>query len=578
MPLTTPSQPLSPAAVPTVLPYAQLKHCHREFDRQQLETIEDLYEAGWRLLDKARSYLPQSNFEIDTAYDYRCRIATCLPYFGQIVDQFVSDLFSQPLNVTAAGDADNPNTPGDPPDVDYYTDFAKNADGGGTPFADILNGVVRTALKVRRAYLFVDAPELPADAPAPANKAAEEAAGTTRCYVYELPPAQLIDWKLDKRGEYEWLVTRTLDEEQLEPATARVTVREVFTVWRRGATDADGASWARYVAEYDPAKAPQDTDLVRLEAADTTSFRRIPVLRLELPKGFWIGNKVGTQQLEHWRRRSELIGSESRSCHAIPTTFLAGEMSAAGQPLPSEVQQDPNRGRNALAEFRRRGTVRLGAQDDFRFVEPTGAAYELIDKQLDGLKDEMFRVVHMMAASVKNTPGSLGRSGLSKMKDGEATARVLAALGSLVRSLCLRVYDTISVARGEDVVWVAHGLDSYETDDRQEVLDESLQLQGVNIPSDTFKKEHAKRVAAKLVPNLPPATVAVINDEIDGGVDQNSANEQLMKDAAVDQALNPPAPVVVAGAPGVPPGKGGPPPGAKAKQVPGGKPPAAKGK
>jgi hypothetical protein len=562
-----PEQPANDAGAPRAqIALKDLRHCHKEYDDKLFTKIEDLYEAGWKLLAKARDYIPASNFEATKSYDHRLKLATCLPYFGQIVDQFASDLFSQPVNVIPAGDAKNPQTPGEYPDCDYYTAFAKDADGGGQSLSEILSGVVKTALKLRRAYLFVDAPELPRDAPAPVNRAEEDASDLRRCYVYELPPLELIDWKCDRKGEYEWLVTHSMDEEQSSPASLRTTVREIFTIWTRGKSKDDGASWARYVAEYDPNQPPDDTLLVGLDDNDTTSFRRIPILKLELSKGLWVGNKVGTQQLEHWRRRSELIGSESRSCHAIPTTFLGPEMSATGFNLPGEKQQDPNRGANPVAEFKSRGTVRLGSDDRFEFVEPAGKSYALIDKELDGLKDEMFRVVHMMAASVKNTPGSLGRSGLSKQKDGEATAKVLSALGEKVRGLCLRTYDTISKARSEDVVWVAHGLDSYEVDDREQVIEESLALQEVAIPSPTFKKEHAKRIVGKLVPNLPPATVAQIAEEIDEGVDalKDEADAEVEatgaeRDARVKEAKNPTPPVINVPGAGGPPKPGGPP-------------------
>ena len=121
---------------------------------------------------------------------------------------------------------------------------------------------------------------------------------------------------------------------------------------------------------------------------------------------------------------------------------------------------------------------------------------------------------------------------------------MLGALGRIVRRFAVSLYDVISCARGEDVVWVAHGLDSFDQEDRQQVLEESLALQAVDIPSPTFKKEHAKRVATKLVPNLPPATVAQIADEIDGGIEQQVEIDEIEHEAHKDDVLNPKPPVV----------------------------------
>jgi hypothetical protein len=185
------------------------------------------------------------------------------------------------------------------------------------------------------------------------------------------------------------------------------------------------------------------------------------------------------------------------------------------------VQQNPGRGRDPRGEFNRKGYVVLGADDDIGFAEPAGAAYELVDKQLEKLVDEMFRVVHQMASSVSATKQALARAAASKAEDRHATEIVLAAYGALVRDAAKRVYDCLSAARGENVVWTAHGLDKYELEDRDGILKEALALDAISIPSATFQKTYKTKIALALVGNCPPETQDVIREEIERGVDEH---------------------------------------------------------
>ena len=168
-------------------------------------------------------------------------------------------------------------------------------------------------------------------------------------------------------------------------------------------------------------------------------------------------------------------------------------------------------------EFNRKGYVVLGKDDDIGFAEPGGAAYELVDKQLEKLVDEMFRVVHQMASSVSATKQALARAAASKAEDRRATEIVLAAYGALVRDFAKRIYDCLSAARGEDVVWTVHGLDKFELEDRDGIVKEALSLDAIAIPSPTFRKTYKTKIALALVGNVPPETQDVIREEIERG-------------------------------------------------------------
>lgn len=498
--------------------YATLTQLHPDYDPHQIRTLRDLYVGGFQMMRHARDYLVRLPKEGDERFDLRVQTATYQPYFGQIVDQFASDLFARTFEITPASDAADPTTPGKDTTDAYYDEFAKNADGCGHSFVDVVRDVLTTALTHKRGILVVDAPELPEDG-APATKADEEELGIKRLYAYELPVEQLIDWELDSDGNLIWAIVRTVDCRRPAPGASRGKMLEAFTVWTIGEGEGK-AIWERYAVEYEADKPPKAEDFVPLVAGPVaTDFDAIPLHVLELPDGLWVGGKIGPPVLEHFRRRSALVGAQNDSLCAIPVASLGPEYGAPGSTPVSDAQSDPRRGADPVGAFNSKGFNVVGKDDKIYFAEPEGKAYELVDKQLKELRDDIFAVCHQMAASVRTSTTALGRSGASKLADQSSTAKVLSALGRLVRSFSLEVWSCVSLARGDDVEWSAHGLDNYENEERQDLLDEALSVAAIPIESPTFHKLHQFRLVQRIVPNATSQEYDVIRKEIDEGVD-----------------------------------------------------------
>jgi hypothetical protein len=482
-----------------------------------------LYVGGYALVEKASRYMPKFVGESRERYRERLSAASYIAYMGQIADYFVANLFSQELTLTQAADAKDTTTTGAAPAGDgFWEQFAHDADLRGTPLVKLLREVLTTALIKGKGLVVVDLPAKGDDAPT--NLADEEESGEARGYAFESAPEELVDWEPDDRGGFAWAILHRTTIRRATPADSRDRVVEEFKVWTH---EGEFASWELFrTAPYKPGQPPKDEDDVPRAGGGTTTFRQIPVLVLEVPPGLWVGNKIGVLAREHFTRRSALNAAENKSLFAVPYVKLGPEVSAPGSALPSEVQQNPNRGRDPRGEFNRKGYVVLGKEDAIGFAEPAGAAYELVDKQLEKLVDEMFRVVHQMASSVSATKQALARAAASKAEDRRATEIVLAAYGALVRDFAKRIYECLAAARGEDVVWTVHGLDKFELEDRDGILKEALSLDAIAIPSATFRKTYKTRIALALVGNVPPETQDVIREEIERGVEQEGELDQ----------------------------------------------------
>jgi hypothetical protein len=278
--------------------------------------------------------------------------------------------------------------------------------------------------------------------------------------------------------------------------------------------------------------------VIPLVDSGETTFRRIPLLRMSLDPGLWVGNKLCGLGREHFARRASLVAAENKSLVAIPFVKLGPEMSAVGSAMPSMVQQNPNRGNDPVGTFDSMGFVKLGKDDDIGYAAPEVGCYTLVDKELDSLKDEMHRVVDQMAASVDNSASTTRRSGESKKQDYSAEATVYDALGYVVREFGLLVFRTMSEARKDRAVWSAHGLDNYEKIDRETVLEEAISLDQVPIPSKIFRATWKKQVANKILGDgMAPETREAMDLEIDQGVTAEETMRVEADDAEHETSL-----------------------------------------
>ncbi len=510
-----------------------LAQTHPEYMRDTWQELGDFYAGGYQLLRNASRYLPQVSGEHHSRYTDRLTSIGYINHFGQIVDYFAAALFTRSLAIMPAADADNPDTPGtEPKEPAFYASFSHNADLAGTPFTSLLKQAFTTALVKRRAYVAIDMPS--ADGVQPSSLADEELLGLRNAYAFEAPVEELLDWEIDQFGNYVWAVLRRCYRTRKSPAEMRGGQIDEFKVWEMQGGNAVFSIYC--TPPYDPGSALGDEfDVPQVVLRRATSFKRIPIVDLVLPEGLWVGNKIGHLAREAFQRRSLLVAAQAKSLVAIPFIKRGPEISAPGGAMPAETQQNPHRGTDPVQEFAARGWLAIGADDELGYAEPDGKCYELTDRQLKDLKDELFRVVHQMAASVDNKSGSMRRSGESKKMDHMSEAIVLGAFGELVRDFGRRIFECVSESRGDKIVWTAHGLDDYMTEDEDDLFDRATKLDQVSVPSKTFKRILKTRYALKMVPNIDPETQQVIQDEIEAGVTDEegtlAAANALLKDA-----------------------------------------------
>lgn len=518
--------------------YKTLNQKHHEYDHDKLERLESLYEGGDELLENLSLFIPQKPGEHPTVYAERLSHASYINYMAEIIDYYASNLFSKPLAVMAADDASDPSTLGQSmDDNDFYQQFAADANLAGDSLSAVLKMVFTDTLTYGYGYVGVDFPLI---TEMPTNLQEEEEMGASRAYLYCVDVESVINWEMDDFGKFKWIVLKKCycpQQGPLEEVTKKIHQFKIWTI------ENGYAKWAIYEIETKLNREPKPNDEVALVSEGITSFHEIPVLCLEVEKGLWIGNKIGNLCADHLKLRTSLLHGEARSLYAMPWYKQGAEFDGSG--ALSHINEDVHRGNKGARAFSNKGFAVLGPSDEVGFMEPEGKAYELINQQLADLADEIHRVVHQMANTIKAQTQALSRSAASKDLDNRATEIILQEYGSTVREFAKQVYVCISEARNEDIVWTAKGLSNYQVVDKEMVLKEAMALNGaIDIPSDTFKKLHLNLLVSAFVPNISPDTQMVIQKEIEDAIDsghfEQKEEDELNRQLALVEAKRPP--------------------------------------
>jgi hypothetical protein len=333
-----------------------------------------------------------------------------------------------------------------------------------------------------RSHILIDFPKAIA---VPANRAEEDAAGLSRAYLTRYSAEDLINWSLDDRGEYDWVVLRQSMRRQ-----PRVDAPEIVdeTYWYYF----DKTSYRTY-RQVETGKEPGSIELVGYGAHSLVRQSRVPIFTLQVSEGLWLLNKAGHLQLEHFNKSNALGWAITMGLFAMPVIYSDREWNQ----IVGESYY-----------------IQLGPQDKFGWTEPDGKVYQIAAENLETLKEEIYRVCYLSEASGEIQSGR-AQSAASKQLDFTITQEVLRAYGAVVKDCIRRVLTAISAAREDAVTISVTGLDEVDITNFGTELQDATSLLQLGIQSPTLKREVFQRLALKYLSDARQQTKDQIAREID---------------------------------------------------------------
>ncbi len=271
------------------LPKGLLDQRHPEMCDEDLARIEDyegLYEGGEEFEERIKSYLPQRPAEENDHYAFRLKTAHYVPYAGQIVDYFVTWLFTGRIEYRTK-DGPVATDVHEPPE--WFASFKADVDTLGTGLSEFLRDRMCDAMVKRRAWMLVDFPT----AETPAESLADfRARGLDRGYLVALDFEDVIDWEVDENGSLLWAMIKRRDLRRTNPLASRDTVTDSWTLYTR-------EEWTRWKVTYEKGKEPKPDDLIPFAASGPIGTPgKVPLVHVCLPKGLWVMNRPYSPALE----------------------------------------------------------------------------------------------------------------------------------------------------------------------------------------------------------------------------------------------------------------------------------------
>lgn len=518
MPGTAAAPAAAEGALPPAMSFGKLCETNPDYDAEYWHQLRALYEGGKRLLRDQplmSKLFPRHRDETQKVYIERKKCAFYVPYAGEIGEHLIAQLFTEPLRMGMGDETDGEE--GETPDWgDAFSADVSPPGGKKISLQQLVRAQIRNALICRSTWTLVDFPASGSEQYSSLRD--QEQGGGLDAYALEMDPAAVTDWEEDEAGELLWCVLSQIDRRRKSISDSRKIITRTWTVYTR-----DG--WGRYRVAYPESKPPAEDTMIRLVDEGTHSFGRVPIIRLDVPDGLWLMDKLEGLARAHFNERSALCWAERQ--HALPELyeFLGPEVSAPAG-VVGEAQEDPSR---AVNQVRGQGFVQVrGKDDEAEFVAPPSDAFEQIRNSCNDLRDEMHRVTHQMALTIDNSPAALKRSAESKAHDKAATAVVLTALGELAREHAERILEMVSLGRKEPEAtakgWHAKGLDQYKETDTTAVVEEAVALAGVEIPSPTFQRLHKFNLAKTV---LGEEATAADLEKIEAELEQNLSDEMF---------------------------------------------------
>ena len=461
---------------------------HEEYrDRREMwQRYWDFYVGGEQLRRNASQYLVRRQKEPGDVYSERLARVFYENYLGSCVDWYAATLFRRQPGILLESKADSTQK--------FHSDFVGDCDRCGTSLLEVARKAFIQALVFRESYVLIDFPKVSERAE---SRAAEDALGKSRAYLASYSPRELVNWKRDDAGEYEWVVlktTRSYQEEFDRPDFVKeqrwaVYDRETFRVYVQRTRGSQAPP-----PPPSPTPTDQGVELVDEGRHALADIGRVPLAKLAVTDGLWLANKAALLQMEHFNKSNALSWALHMGLFAMPVVYSERDW----QQIVGEAYY-----------------IQLGPDDRFGWTEPEGHVFQIAADNLDRLKDEIYRVCYLMTQAGGREARHLGQSGDSKRRDFAVTHEVLRGYGVLVKEFLRKVIGLVAQARRDEIRVEITGMDQFDVPDFTEELQNALRLQEVGIHSSRFSKEVQKRMALRYLDGANQETKNEVIREIE---------------------------------------------------------------
>ena len=442
--------------------------------KQVWPKYRDLYAGGEQFIANADRYLVARQKEPADVYTERLSRAFYENYAGSIIDWYGATLFRREPVLAYEGP--------DEAARGFFNTFAEDCDLRGSTLSDFFRRQMVEALVGGKSYIVVEFPKPDRKAE---NRAEEEAMGASRAYLCEYGAGSVINWQRDERGEFDWLVIRS--ERTVDTGSEWATMRRWVYYDRE-----------RYKVFEELEKKGTKGQPVQVDQGlhGLAKLGRVPVFEFSAGDGMWLMNKAASLQLEHFNKSNALSWALTMGLFAMPVVY-------------SDKEWKQTMGESYY--------LQLGKEDRFGWTEPEGHVFEIALRNIDRLKEEIYRVCYLMSQAGGSLSKNSMTTGYSKERDYLMTQEVLRGFGDKVKDTLKVVLRAIAAVREDEIAIDVGGLDEFDIGDFTSELGDAERLLGLGIESKTLRSQVKKKLAMKYLCDSRQEVKDRIAQEIEAG-------------------------------------------------------------
>ncbi len=457
--------------------------------------------------EKKRQVLPNPDGRPDKVMEERIKLATYSNKIGPILSRFNAQLFAK--DAIYSGSKDNFW------DERFFPNGAllDGDDDARASFKSLLMMAMMAALCEGKAIAQVDTRIASGTA---TNRIAQKQMRELEPYVVLHPRSALWDWYSDDEGfRFVKLHRFKMVRERWD---APPVPEHDFTIYQK---EDDGRILAsRYTVRKRlknaekpletplPLDALKDADVdikVLLDNQEIFSYGgkfEMPVLTLTMPNSLWMGDQLFELQKSYFGQMAAVEWGLYTTNYAMPV--ITGV---------EDEDDDPSNNQ----KFGDGYYLTLKPGQEIGWTERPGGAFTTAINYLGEIKRNIYDALQQVAMSAADGSAIIARSGESKKEDRRPEQLLLEKYGQMVREFATQILNVAAIAHGEEVQWKVTGFDDFLG---AGLIEDIADYQGIvtaNIPSNTFRRETAKRFVERVgkVLNLESKTVTQSLAELD---------------------------------------------------------------
>lgn len=389
----------------------------------------------------------------------------------------------------------------------YYKDeFLSDCDGNRTTFVDFSKRAFADLLAYGVAHTLVDLPSR-ATNDEELTLQQEKDRGYNKPFLVSYSPLEVINWRCDRRGAYEWVIIKTSRQEQEFLGKPQ----DVDTWYYFDRTDFKVYEDRRDVGQLN---IPSDSSgrVARLTSSGKHALsrvNRVPLRTFCFSNKLWLANRSYLLLRDHLNQDNSLAWALFMSNLAIP--IIIGDVDTTNM---------------TAAET---GFYQFPAGTEYKWSEPTGNSFQVSAQRLEALREEAFRSMYLQSqgASMKSTPQA--QSGRSKLVSMIPTHEVLSGMGNDYRQRLQELLGDVKDARQEvDVEPDVRGFE-YEDDMSTEEVFAVSSVLALRVPSDKFERWIYKKIIKAWARDVNQRTLEAMYEEVDAGPTMDDRMEADLK-------------------------------------------------